>query len=149
MKYCFLFGNWDTPYGIQAEIEKAVERHYLEYGIRQFYVGSYGAFDSMAASAVKAVKKKHGDIRLFLVIPYHPAQRPVKLPHGFDGTLYPDGMKSVPNKFAIVQANRSMVKSADSIICYAKHIGNSRKLLALALRRKEQNIYVENLAETV
>lgn len=80
MKYCYLFGNWDTPYDIQAEIEKAVERRYLEYGIRQFYMGSYGAFDSMAASAVKAVKKKYGGISLYLVIPYHLTQRPISLP---------------------------------------------------------------------
>ena len=58
MKSCFLFGHRDAPSEIRTRMEEAVERHYQEYGIRQFYVGGYGAFDSMAASAVKDAKMR-------------------------------------------------------------------------------------------
>lgn len=147
MCICFLSGHWDSPASIQPRIEEAVERHYLEHGVGHFVVGSYGCFDRMAAGAVKAVKHRHSDICLSLLLPYHPAERPVEVPPGFDGTLYPEGMESVPRMFAIVRANQYMVKNADTIICYVKHFGNTRALLEQAQKRSDT--YVQNLAEEI
>lgn len=147
MCVCFLFGHRDAPTSIQQKIEEAVEHHYLEHGVGHFVVGGYGSFDRMAAGAVKAVKQRHSDICLSLLLPYHPAERPVETPPGFDGTLYPEGMENVPRKFAIVRANQYMVKNADTIICYVKHFGNTRVLLEQAWKRSD--LYVQNLAEEV
>ena len=147
MKVCFLFGHRDAPASIQPRIEEAVERHYLEHGVDHFIVGSYGSFDRMAVGAIKAVKQRHSDICIRLLLPYHPAERPVETPTGFDGTLYPEGMENVPRKFAIVRANQYMVKSANTIICYVKHFGNTRALLELAQKRSD--LYVQNLAEEI
>lgn len=149
-KICFLFGHRNAPYELRPEIEKAVERHYREHGIQHFVVGQYGAFDGMAATAAKAVRERYEDMRLSLLIPYHPAIRPVETPKGFDGTLYPEGMESVPLKFTIVRANQYMVKRADSIICYVKHFGNTRELLEQARRLEQrEELYIENLAENL
>lgn len=148
MNSCFLFGHRDSPYDIQSDIEVAVEQQYLNYGIRQYYVGGYGSFDSMAASAIKKVKKRYKDISLFLLLPYHPAERPVETPEGFDSTFYPP-LEKVPRRYAIVRANRYMIESCDSVICYVNHIGNTRKLLEYAQRRAEKGgLFIENLAET-
>lgn len=148
MKSCFLFGHRDSPYDIQSDIEAAVERQYLTYGIRQYYVGGYGAFDSMAASAVKRVKKRYSDISLYLLLPYHPAERPIETPEGFDGTFYPP-LENVPRRYTIVRANRYMIETCDSIICYVNHIGNTRMLWEYAQRRaKKGELFIENLAET-
>ena len=148
MKSCFLFGHRDTPQDITSDIEAAVERQYRNHGIRQYYVGSYGSFDSMAASAVKKVKKQHKDIILFLLLPYHPAERPVEIPEGFDGSFYPP-LENVPRRYAIVRANRYMIETCDSIICYVNHIGNTRKLLEYARRRAQKGeMLIENLVET-
>ena len=147
MKTCFLFGHRDAPDGLRSCIEAAVEYHYRELGINQFIIGAYGNFDRMAAGAVKAVKQRHSDICLSLLLPYHPAERPVEIPPGFVSTLYPEGMESVPRKFAIVRANQYMVKNADTVICYVKHFGNTRALLEQAQKRSD--LYVQNLAEEV
>ena len=104
----------------------------------------------MAAAAVKAVRRRHGDAALYLLLPYHPSLRPVEVPVGFDGTLYPEGMESVPPRLAIVEANRYMVKAADSIICYVNRPGNSRSLLEFARRTARQKaLHIENLSEKV
>lgn len=146
-KSCFLFGHRDSPQSIRQGIESAVERHFLELGIRQFYVGGYGVFDSLAASAVKEVKKRHSDISLFLLLPYHPGERAVKTPFGFDGTFYPP-LANVPRRFAIVKANRYMIETCDSIICHVTHIGNTRNLLEYAKKREGRGqLYVENIGE--
>ena len=114
-----------------------------------FYVGGYGAFDRIAAAAVKQVKQRYPEITLMLVLPYHPAERPVETPYGFDGTYYPEGMETVPRKFAIVQANKRMVDNVDWLIAYVRHgASNSRKLLEYAQRREKKGlIHIINLAE--
>lgn len=147
VKSCFLFGHKDTPFEIQTRIEEAVERHYQQFSIRQFYVGGYGTFDAIAASAVKAVKKRHSDMELYLLIPYHPAQRPIAVPEGFDNTFYPP-LESVPHRYAIIRANRYMIETSDTVICYVSHFGNARNLLEYARQQETGDIYcVENLAD--
>ena len=87
-KMCFLFGHADCPYTIIPRLEGAIEACYVK-GIRSFYVGNRGQFDGLAATAVKQAKLRHSDIRLFLLLAYHPAERPVSLEKGFDGSYYP------------------------------------------------------------
>lgn len=146
MKSCFLFGHRYCSEDILPEIEQAVERLYTTKGVVDFYVGSRGVFDSLATTAVKRVKKKYPDMKLYLVLAYHPAERPVELTVGFDGSYYPP-LENVPRPYAIVRANRYMVDTADVVICYVKHPGNARELLAYARRRKKEALPVENLGE--
>jgi len=116
-----------------------VERHITEYGVTEFVVGRYGRFDGMAAQCVKAAKKRHPDVTLTLLLPYHPFDRPIRTPPGFDGTFYPPGMETVPKRAAIVRANRYMVDHSDYLIAYAWHpASNARDLVEYAQRRKEQ-----------
>lgn len=142
-----MIGHRNAPDGLEWLIAEAVERHYLEYGVRNYIVGHYGSFDTMAAAAVIKVKKKYPDICLLLLLPYHPAERPFEPSPGFDGTYYPFEGK-VLHQYAIVRANRYMLRRTDYIICYVKHSGNTRDLLEYARRREKQGLVcVENLAE--
>ena len=147
MKSCFMFGHGTAPYSILPKIEQAIEDHYTKYGVTAFYVGSRGQFDSMAATAAKQVKQRHPDIKLFLVLAYHPAERPVDLTYGFDNSFYPP-LENVPRPYAIVRANQYMVDTADTMICYVKHPGNTRNLIEYAQRRqKKDGVIIENVAE--
>lgn len=149
-KLCFLFGHSIIPEGLQRLIEEAAWRHYRDHGIRQFYVGYHGRFDQTAITALRNLKGRCPDITLMLVTPYHPSAQKVFLPEGFDSTYYPEGMETVPPRFAIVRANRFMVQMADSVICYVQHPGNSRALLEQARKRQQkQGIPVENLAASI
>ena len=141
-----MFGHATTPYDAIALIEAAAERQYQEHNIKTFIVGNRGNFDSLAATAIKNLKKKYSDISLLLLLAYHPAERPVHLTEGFDNSYYPP-LEGVPRQYAIVRANQFMVDTADSIICYVNRIGNARKLLQQAERRqKKENILIENVA---
>lgn len=140
MRSCFLFGHADAPESVLPDLTAAIERE-AAGGTRVFYVGYHGNFDRMAAAALRRVKQKF-DITAMLVLAYHPAEYPVETPEGFDGTFYPP-LEGVPRKAALVRANRHMAASADVIICYVRHYGNSRTLLEYAQRR---GICVINLA---
>ena len=116
---------------------EAVERHITEFGVSEFTVGNYGSFDRMAAKAVIAAKVRHPGIMLFLLLPYHPAERPAKTPLGFDGTFYPPGMENVPRRIAIVHANRYMVDHADHLIAFLRHSpSNTGNLVQYAYAQK-------------
>ena len=74
---------------------------------------------------------------LTLLLPYHPAERPIPTPEGFDGTFYPPGIERVPRKFAIIRANRYVVDHVDYLIAYAWHpASNARELVEYARKHK-------------
>ena len=105
-KSCFLIGSHLSPDTLSPLLDEAIERHIAEYGVTEFVVGRYGRFDQLAAEALRRAKERHPGIRLRLLIPYHPAQRPVDVPPGFDDTYYPEGMETVPKRLAILRAGQ-------------------------------------------
>ena len=119
-KVCFFIGHRDTPEHVYPALEQAVEQ-LITQGVTEFYVGNYGSFDRMAARAVSAAKQLHPQVRLTMLLAYHPGERPVTLPPGFDGSLYPPGMENVPRRFAIPRANRWMVEHCTHLVAYATH----------------------------
>ena len=145
MKSCFMFGHSDCPDTMLPKIEEAIVNCYSK-GVTAFYVGSRGRFDGLAATAVKRVKQQYSDIRLYLLLAYHPGERPVDPWDGFDGSYYPP-LENTPRQYTIVKANRYMVDTTDFLICYVKHIGNTRNLLEYAQRRKKEGVHIENVAE--
>ena len=148
-KSCFFIGHRETNERLLPRLELEIDRLIKSENIRYFYVGGYGGFDQIAATAVKQAKKKHPDITLMLVLPYHPAERTIKKPPGFDGTYYPEGLENTPRPFAIVKANQLMVDACDWLVCYVRHgASNSRNLLEYAHRReKKRLIQIINIAE--
>ena len=136
MKSCFFIGHREASSEVLPALAEAVEMHITENGVTEFIVGNYGGFDHMAAKAVIAAKARHPDITLSMLIPYHPAERPIKPSQGFDNTFYPPGMEKVPRKLAIVRANRYMVDHVDYLIAYAWHpASNARNLVEYAQKK--------------
>ena len=140
MKSCFFIGHREATEEVLPALINAVEQHIVEYGVKEFFVGTHGGFDRLAAKTVIEAKKRHIDVTLAMLLPYHPAERPVAPPPGFDYTFYPPDMEKTPRKFAIVQANRYMVEHTDYLIAYAWHpASNARNLLEYA-RKRNANI---------
>ena len=148
MKSCFFIGHRDAGEKVRTLLDDAVERHIVEYGITSFFVGHYGNFDGMAAKAVKEAKKRHPEVTLTLLLPYHPFDQPIPTPKGFDGTFYPPGMERVPKRLAIVRANQYMLEHSTHLIAYVWHVSNgSREVLEAARKREARGlICVTNLS---
>ena len=144
MKTCFFIGHRDAPESIYERLLSSVERHISEYGVTDFVVGRYGNFDRLAARAVIEAKQHHSDVSLTLLMPYYHADAE-PLPDGFDGSLFPDGLETVPKRAAILCANQYMIHHCDYLIAYdAGLIGNTRKLVAEA--EKIEGLHIENIA---
>ena len=144
MKTCFLIGHRDAPIALREKLEKAIAAAITKYGVTEFVVGQYGAFDKMAAVCLAEAKKAHPELRLVLLLPYHPSERAVVLPAGFDGSFYPPGMEAVPRRLAIVRANEHMAKHCDLLIGYAV-LQNSNP--GRIMRKANPDCIVINLAK--
>ena len=83
---CFFIGHRDTPDSIYPDLLRAVEEHITKYGVTEFIVGHYGSFDFLAARAVTELKTRHPGVKLTMLLPYHPSERKIKMPEGFDGS---------------------------------------------------------------
>lgn len=140
MKTCFFIGHRDAPEVVKKELAEEVERHIVEYGVTDFVVGGYGKFDAMAENAVLDAKKRRPEVALHRLLPYYRPDRPVELPEGYDGTLYPPGMERAPKRAAIVRANHYMVDHSDFLIAYVRHFGNSRDLVEYAEKREVRGL---------
>lgn len=131
-------------------LTQVVEKHISEYGVTEFIVGGYGGFDHLAAKAVISLRQQYPQITLSLLIPYHPAERPVETPSGFDNTYYPPGMEKVPRKLAIVRANRYIVDHVDYLIAYAWHsASNARDLVEYARKLEAKGQISVTLLEKI
>lgn len=139
-KTCFFIGHRDAPESLGPALAELVERYIVEYGVREFTVGRYGHFDYMAARAVQKAKQRHPDVRLVYLRPYHPAERAVETPKGFDSSFYPFTTEKVPKPLAIVRANRYMVDNCDFLIAYVYRPGNARELVDYAQRRERRGL---------
>ena len=148
-KSCFFIGHHNTEQSIFPDLVDAVELHVVEYGVTDFFVGHYGSFDSMAAHAVQIAKERHPKLRLTLVLPYHPAIRPIEKPEGFDSTYYPWEDENIPKRLAIVKTNHRMVDTCNYLIANAwHHLGGSGNVVDYARKREEKGlIRVTNLAK--
>ena len=143
-KSCFLIGHREASEEIYPALYAAVEHHIVEYGVAEFIVGHYGGFDRLAALAVKEAKHFYPEVRLTLLLPYHPAERPIPMPAELDGTFYPPGVESVPRKVAIVRVNRYVVDHVDYLIAYAWHPASKAwELVEYAkVREKKDSLFI-------
>ena len=150
MKSCFFIGHREADERLLPRLELEIDRLIQEDNVRYFYVGGYGGFDRIAAAAVKHAKQKYPDITLMLVLPYHPAEKSVPTPNGFDGTYHPEGLENTPRRYAIVRTNQIMVDDSDWLVCYVRHgASNSRNLLEYAQRRASKGlIQIKNIWES-
>ena len=104
----------------REEVEKwlfNVTKKLIQQGATTFYLGGYGAFDSLAASVLRELKKGYPQIELILVLAYLNAERNTS---GYDSTVYPP-LEAVPRRFAITHRNRWMVDVADVVVAYVLH----------------------------
>ena len=149
MPSCFFIGHREASALILPYIKRAIEELIRQEKVRDFYVGGYGNFDRLSGEAVLQLKKQFPAIRLYRVLPYHPANRRIEIPNGFDGTFYPDGMEYVPRRYTISRANRTMIDQSAFLIAYVWHpASNAGKLLDYArIREKKGLIRIINLGE--
>lgn len=150
LKTCYFTGHrriYGNARAVYTALAEEIERHIVEYGVTAFYVGNYGAFDSMVQRALTEAKSRHPHILAQVALAYHPAIRPATCPEGLDGTYFPEGQEAVPPRYAIVRLNQFMVRQSEYLIAYVYAItSGSRNLLRYAQAREKRGLlHITNL----
>lgn len=124
----------------REEVEKwlfNVTKKLIQQGATTFYLGGYGAFDSLVASVLRELKKDYPQIELILVLAYLNTERNTS---GYDSTVYPP-LEDVPRRFAITHRNRWMVDVADVVVAYVLHDwGGAATTLRYANQKAKRSI---------
>ena len=142
-KTCCFFGHREVTHNIRDKLTAVIEKLITEENVTEFYVGNQGQFDSMVYSVLKELKANYPHIRYTVVLAYMP-DKYIKEVYGED-TLFPDGMESVPKKFAISKRNDWMIQQSGFAVCYVHKItGGAAKFREKAGKRGLQIIDVLN-----
>lgn len=141
MPTCTFFGHRDCPDSLRPALYQAVTRLIEENGVDRFYVGHQGAFDRLALAVLQQAAAAYPQIRYEVVLAYVPSPKKdtdAQPPN----TLLPDGIETVPKRFAISRRNRWMVEHADYVIAYVLYRGGASQFVELAQRKGKTVVFV-------
>lgn len=131
MSICTFFGHRDCPRVIEPKLRQALCDLILEKGVDCFYVGNQGAFDALVRKNLRELTKKYPEIRYAVVLAYVPGKK-----YGdASDTLLPDGIETIPPRYAISWRNEWMLHQADFVVTYINHEwGSAAKYAQKAVR---------------
>lgn len=137
MSICTFFGHRDCPQTIEPKLRQALRDLIMEKGVDCFYVGNQGAFDALVRKNLRELAQEYPQMRYAVVLAYLPRKN-----HGdFSDTLLPDGIESIPPRYAISWRNEWMLHQADFVITYINHgWGGAAKYAQKAVRLKKNVI---------
>ena len=119
-----------------------------------FYLGGYGDFDEICASACRELRIEHRSVELIYVTPYMDLRGQSRIKELlkndlYDISVYPP-LKGVPLRFAISKRNEWMARKSDLVIAYVKHnFGGAYKAVEFAKRNGKRIINVCNFVDTL
>ena len=132
---CTFFGHRDAPSKMEGTIRETIERLISE-GVTCFYVGNNGNFDSMVHRQLKQLSGEYPHIKYYVVLAYMPTEQSEFDVTDYTETIYPEGLESVPPRFAISKRNQWMVEKADIVVTYVKYsTGGAAHAKKLAVRK--------------
>lgn len=142
---CCFFGHRDTPETVRGALETAIRQLIEQDGADCFLMGHQGAFDRMALSVLRRLKRDHPQISYFVVLAYLPGKAAEEPLYDPAETLYPEGLETIPRRYAISWRNKWLIRNSDVVVTYITHSwGGAAQFAALAERQKKR---VLNLAK--
>ena len=100
---CTFFGHRDTPDTVRPLLREVLLDLIEYHGLKQFYVGNQGNFDAMALRLLKGFEKPYS-ITYDVVLAYLPRKTDPFFETYY--TILPEGIESVPHRFAIDYRNK-------------------------------------------
>lgn len=118
-KICTFLGHKNTPTEIYDDLVKQIISVIKVEGVTQFFLGSHGNFHDMSFRAVLEAKKIHPEIEMLSVLSAMPTKNTF-ISKSYDGSIYPDGLESIPPRFGISFRNKWMADTSDIAIGYIR-----------------------------
>ena len=130
---CTFFGHKDTPKNIEPTLRSTLIDLIENKNVNVFYVGNNGNFDSMVLRQLAELSQVY-PVTYSMVLAYLPTKQNEY--DDYTNTILPEGIETVPRRFAISYRNKWMIKQADIVVTYVTHtFGGAAQFKSLAQRR--------------
>ena len=127
-----IFGHKDTPKEIEPTLRSTLIDLIENKNVTVFYVGNNGNFDTMVRRQLEDLSQTY-PITYSIVLAYLPTEK-----NNYDNltnTIYPEGLETIPKRFAISWRNKWMIQQSDIVVTYVTHnFGGAAQFKALAER---------------
>lgn len=110
---CTFFGHRDTPKEIEPALRLTLIDLIENKNATVFYVGNHGNFDAMVRRQLENLSKTY-PIKYYVVLAYMPSKNAEPDEH----SILPEGIESVPRRFAINYRNKWMLNKSDIVVTY-------------------------------
>jgi uncharacterized phage-like protein YoqJ len=141
---CTFFGHRDCPEAIRPKLRETLIELIEHDGVDSFYVGNQGAFDAMVRSVLRELTPKYPHISYSVVLAYMPTKRNEY--EDYSDTMLPEGIETVPKRFAISWRNKWMLRQSDYVVTYITHSWGGAAQFATLAEKKGKMIV--NIADS-
>ena len=107
------FGHRDTPKEIEPALRLTLINLIENKNATVFYVGNHGNFDAMVRRQLEDLSKTY-PIKYYVVLAYMPSKNDNPDEH----SILPEGIETVPRRFAINYRNKWMLTKSDIVVTY-------------------------------
>ena len=133
---CTFFGHANAPSEIKSRLKEVITKLIENRGVDRFYVGNHGNFDRMALAVLKELSEVYPQIDYCVVYAYLPQDC-----DDFLHTVYPEGIETVPKRFAINYRNNWMIHQSDIVITFVvKSYGGAAEFKKIAEKQGREII---------
>ena len=115
---CTFFGHKDTPKEIEPTLRSTLIDLIENKNVNVFYVGNNGNFDTMVRRQLEDLSQTY-TITYHVVLAYLPTEK--NKYDNLTNTNYPEGLETVPKRFAISWRNKWMIQQSDIVVTYVTH----------------------------
>lgn len=137
---CTFFGHSDAPQEIKDTLKKTIAPLIEKRGVNCFYVGNHGNFDRMVLSVLKELSGIY-PIEYYVVYAYLPKQG-----EDYLHTIFPEGVETVPKRFAISFRNKWLIEHSDIVITFVQRsYGGAAQFKKLAEKKGREIINILQL----
>ena len=139
---CTFFGHKDTPKEIEPTLRSTLIDLIENKNVTVFYVVNNGNFDTMVRHQLEDLSKTY-PITYSVVLAYLPTEK--NKYDNLTNTIYPEGLETVPKRFAISWRNKLMIQQSDVVVTYVTHnFGGAARFKEMAERQNKNVVDVSN-----
>ena len=132
------FGHKDTPKEIEPTLRSTLIDLIENKNVNVFYVGNNGNFDTMVRRQLEDLSQTY-PITYSVVLAYLPTEK--NKYDNLTNTIYPEGLETVPKRFAISWRNKWMIQQSDVVVTYVTHnFGGAAQFKEMAEKKGKTTI---------
>lgn len=137
---CTFFGHRNVPNETEPTLRSTLVDLIENQGADLFYVGNHGEFDAMVRRVLRELSAQY-PIKYHVVLAYMPEKRDEFQTEDYSDTILPDGIETVPKRFAINYRNKWMIERVDCVVTYVvRDVGSGAAKFKKLAERKGKSL---------